>query len=397
MANPYFCYALAFMLALALYSLRWSALYPRLSGALIIFLVVTIALHLFGGIRFAKRGIARFYKLAPPTSRTAPVLITVCLYALWLLEFIYQGGIPLLLVLLKHPFDYRQFGIPTLHVLIVTFGSFYTVFLFHQWLSSRSRLILILYLANLAAAILIYNRGMFLFNLSASVFLFLMYKTRITLKNVAFGTIGVVVIFYLFGVMGNLRVTNEAHKSYSPDDFLNTGQATASFRNSFVPPEFFWAYIYSTSPLANVEENIRTNSPDTITGATFLQWFNSEVMWDFISKRLNAAIGVTRKEIATVPGPFNATTVYAGSFTYLGFAGLALMAIVILAIPLLYVRILPPPSPFFLTGLAILNTIFLFMIFDNTIRFSGVSFQIVYPILLHHSMQRLPWIKRAFL
>ncbi|MDQ2657418.1 MAG: hypothetical protein M3Y60_08340 [Bacteroidota bacterium] len=397
MANPYCCYALAFALALALYSLRWSALYPRLSWALVIFLIVTIALHFLGGIRFAKRGVASFYKLMPTTFRLAPVLIKVCLYALWILEFIYQGGIPLLLILFKHPFDYRQFGIPTLHVLIVTFGSFYTVFLFHQWLSNRSRLILILYMANLAAAILIYNRGMFLFNLSSSIFLFLMYKNKITVRHLAIGAIGTVVIFYLFGVMGNLRVTNEAHKSYSPDDFLDTGQATASFRNSFVPPEFFWAYIYSTSPLANLEENIRSNSPDSITWVTFPRWFNSEVLWDFISKRLNAAAGVTPEAVATVPGPFNATTVYAGSFAYLGFAGLALMAIVILAIPLLYVRILPPASPFFLTGLAILNTIFLFMIFDNTIRFSGVSFQIVYPILLHHSMRRIPLVKQAFL
>jgi hypothetical protein len=59
------------------------------------------------------------------------------------------------------------------------------------------------------------------------------------------------------------------------------------------------------------------------------------------------------------------------------------MAVVILSIPLFFNKILPATSVFYLTGLSILNTMFLFMVFDNTIRFTGLSFQIVYPVLLH--------------
>ncbi len=397
MTNPYFCYATAFAVALAMYPLGWSALYPRLSAALIIFLAVTIVLHILGGIIFARKGLAKFRKVVPRNSSSAPLWVTLCLYGLWLLEFLHAGGVPLLLVVFKHPFDYRQFGIPTLHVLIVTFSSFYTILLFHFWLSNRSKLILTLYIVNLAVAVLIYNRGMFLFNFSASVFLFLMQLRRFSPKHFAMGAVGLAFIFYLFGVMGNLRVTNEAHKSYSNDDFLNTGQATAAFKNSFIPKEFFWAYIYTTSPLANVEQNIRVNKPGSVTASALLQWFNNEIAWDFISKRINSATGLKRKDIATVPGPFNATTVYAGSYSYLGFAGLVAMASIILAIPVLYLRSLPAASPFFLTGLAILNSIFLFMIFDNTVRFSGVSFQLAYPVLLHYAQRWLPWINRIFL
>ena len=53
-------------------------------------------------------------------------------------------------------------------------------------------------------------------------------------------------------------------------------------------------------------------------------------------------------------------------------------------------------APFFLSGFVIINTIFLFMIFDNTLRFTGLSFQVVYPILLHAGMNRMGWI-RTFL
>ena len=98
----------------------------------------------------------------------------------------------------------------------------------------------------------------------------------------------------------------------------------------------------------------------------------------------------------TIPGPFNATTVYSGSYSYAGWWGVVLMMGVILMIPVLYTRLVPPASPFFLSGLVIINTIFLFMIFDNTLRFTGLSFQVVYPILLHAGMNRMGWI-RTFL
>jgi hypothetical protein len=84
-----------------------------------------------------------------------------------------------------------------------------------------------------------------------------------------------------------------------------------------------------------------------------------------------------------IQGPFNASSIYSRSFSYLGWPGLLLMALLIVVVPLVFYKTLPPTSPFFLTGLCILNTMFLFMVFENTIRFTGLSFQLVYPILLH--------------
>jgi hypothetical protein len=177
---------------------------------------------------------------------------------------------------------------------------------------------------------------------------------------------------------------------------LKTGAASKRFLASGIPPEFFWAYIYTTSPLANLQHNINVNAPHRPTGSSAVQWFNNEILFDFISKRINGFTGQTRELQKTIPGPFNASTVYSGSYSYLGWVGLMLMAIFVLALPLVFIRILAESSPFFLTAFALLNTIFLFMIFENTIRFTGLGFQMVYPFLLNAGIRRWPSLKRIF-
>jgi hypothetical protein len=65
-------------------------------------------------------------------------------------------------------------------------------------------------------------------------------------------------------------------------------------------------------------------------------------------------------------------------------------------IPFLLIKVVPTHSPFFLTTVGLLCTIFMFAVYDNTIRFTGLSFQLVYPVLLHVACERLPWVKKIF-
>lgn len=395
MVNPYFCYSIAFAIALAMYPLGWSELYPPLSFSLLNFLILSVLLHILAGIAIFKRDWFRVDWT--PVENKGVWAVTAFLYLLWMAEFIYGGGIPIIQILLRKPYDYKTFGIPTLHVFIVTFSSFYTILLFQQYLKKRSARLLFLSSINLLPAILIYNRGMFLFNLAACIFLFILYREHIKFRHIAIAIAGGLLIAYLFGVMGSLRVSNESRIPYSNEGFLQTGKASTSFRESAIPEEFFWAYVYTTSPIANLQQNISLNNPEHLNLASIVHWFNNEVIPDFISKRINAAAGAEKEKIQTIPGPFNATTVYAGSFSYCGWWGILLMTFIILVVPLLYVYTVPPDSPFFLSGLAIINTMFLFMAFDNTLRFTGLSFQIVYPILLNIGMTRINWIKKVFL
>lgn len=106
---------------------------------------------------FSKKGfITR--SSTPDSQQKNAVNITLVIYALWVAEFVYAGGVPLIQILLTRSYDYKTFGIPTLHVFVVTFSSFYTIFLFQQYLGNRSVRVLLLFIINLSAALLIYNR-----------------------------------------------------------------------------------------------------------------------------------------------------------------------------------------------------------------------------------------------
>lgn len=393
MVNPHFCYATGFVVALAMYTLRWSTLYPQLSRPVIVFLVLTIALHAAAGILLMNKQMRVVTRVAEKVGEERAIWVTIFLYVLWLAEFVYAGGVPLFEIMFKRPYDYKTFGIPTLHVFIVTFGSFYTIFLFAHYLETRSRRLLFLFLFNLIPALLIFNRGMFLFNVAACACLFLIKQRRVTLRYLCLGVAGILVVSYLFGVMGNLRVSNESRAPYSNEGFLVTGGATERFLKSSMPQEFFWTYIYATSPLANFQQNINVSDDED---TSFLRWFVNEVLPDFLSKRINAYAGLEPETTKTIRGPFNAATVYSGSFSYAGWWGIVLMAIIIMLLPIVYCWMIPLASPFFLSGFTILSAIYLFMIFDNTLRFTGFSLQLIYPIMLSIACRRVRWIKAIF-
>lgn len=395
MINPYSSLGAGLAFALLAYTLGWSELYPPLFIATLLFLTLNIVALV--GMSFAVyRRKAIVFSALSDTGQFYPIATTLFIYLLWSIEFFHAGGIPLLKILFNLPYDYRTFGVPTLHVFVVTFSSFYTILLFHLYRSTRSRMVLTLYLINLAAALLIYNRGMLLFNLTASASIYLVEKQKLAVREVLGGLVVVMAVLYAFGALGTLRVSREAKTHYSNSHFLLIGRASDEFRTSIIPSEYFWAYVYLSSPIANLQTNINRTSEMNVTSENIFDWFNNEIMPDFLSKRINQAWSITPKDDHRIPGPFNATSVFSKSFSYLGWTGLILMSTVIFLIPVIFFFILPKSSPFFLTGLGILNTMFIFMVFDNTIRFTGLSFQLVYPILFHLVSRRVPIIKKIF-
>ncbi len=393
--NPYFSYVFSFSMALIAYSLGWSELYPPLSLSLLLFLIGTLAVHLYIGTKVWRFRSIEFRPIL--LERDAPpIIITTCLYILWTCEFIYEGGIPLIKILFGQEYNYRLFGIPSLHVFNVTFASFYTVYLFNVYLSRPRKLILALCMINLFAAILIYSRAMFMFNLAGCFFLLVSSTVKVNKLLYAALPLVALALLCLFGALGTMRVSREAGESYDRNLFLDIGKATPTFRESLVPKEFFWTYIYVTSPLANLQHNIDTHSGHEVTWQSIAGMVNNEILMDFISKRINQITGSTRKSERTIPGPFNVSTAYSRAFSYCGWIGMIIMGLVILLTPWIYMKLLPAHSLFFSTGFAILCTMFLFLAYDNTIRFTGLSFQLVYPVLLDYACKRSARVKNFF-
>ena len=139
--NPYTIYFISFTFGLLLYAFHWSGYFPPLEPPLLTFLCISFCVCLSIAWFIYKKN-RPFITIAPTPATKQIATITLINYILWMIEFIYAGGIPLLFILFGKSFNYRTFGVPTLHVFVVTFSSFYTSYLFHAFLASRKRIIL---------------------------------------------------------------------------------------------------------------------------------------------------------------------------------------------------------------------------------------------------------------
>ncbi|MEP6513798.1 MAG: hypothetical protein ABJA79_08005 [Parafilimonas sp.] len=294
----------------------------------------------------------------------------------YLIECAYMGVIPVLAILKGAHYDYTTFGIPTFHVILVTFSSFWAVFVFHNYISQKKKHLLLCYIVCLSPAILIFNRGMFLLNLASSFFVLFM-AVKNAKKLILKAAIFLIALLFLFGVAGNIRATGGESIN---DIILSVGQASESFKKSIVPDEFFWSYLYLTTPLATVQETINAHPPSPFSLERLGAFINWEFLPDFIAKR-NIFFLQQQEHIDQVSYAFNVGTVYARSFAYFRWWGVIAMFFFIAAFNFLIILILPKKSIFFVTGISILNCLMLFNIFDNMFSFSGLSMQLFYPVL----------------
>jgi hypothetical protein len=392
--NPYLCYVVAFGVALGVYLLGWSDLYPPIGVSMLLFLIATFAGFLFAAYK-GKTSKQKSFQSPTGNDRWA-LRVTVLLYLGWLAEFVYEGGVPLIKIIFAIPYDYRLFGIPSFHVFMVTFTSYYTLYLFHTYLTSRSRLILILYIINLAAALLIYSRAMLILNLAGSLFIYLSFSKGITMRQLGWVAVSTILLFYLFGVLGSLRVSRIAGQPYNNENFMAIGNATETFRSSAIPKEFFWSYIYISSPLANLQQNINLDPSEEVTPRRITEMINSEILPDFVSKRTNAVFNLHTPVDSRIPGPFNVSTVYSRSYSYAGWTGMCIMAAFLAGFPIIFSLLVPPDSRFFLSGWCLLCTMYFFSMYDNTFRFTGLSFQLFFPIVLHWLDGKAKRLSRVF-
>jgi oligosaccharide repeat unit polymerase len=372
--NPYIVYSVAFMLVMLLYPLHWSLLYPDLSFSLICFLSITIVFYLIVGLVFHKANYFSYRDISFSDKNiwiwTAVILIS------YVIEFAYMHVVPIIAISTGADYEYTSFGVPTFHVVVVTFNSFWAVFIFHNYTSTKRRALLVPYILCLIPSILIFNRGMFLLIIASTLFVVLMSAKKLG-KLLFKISVLLLIILFLFGILGNIRVTG----GFSANDaILGLGHASKQFSKAPVPNEFFWAYLYTTSSLANLQETVNVHHNLGFSMGKVALFINSEIFPDFISKR-NANLFRHIEPIDQISETFTVGTVYARSYAYFGWWGMAVMFLYIITFNMVVIFTLVKQSIFFVTGIAILNCIMLFNIFDNMFTFSGLVLQLTYPIL----------------
>jgi hypothetical protein len=296
-------------------------------------------------------------------------------------EFVYNKGVPIFMLLSGDKYDYREFGVPTFHVFLVTFGSFLSVYIFHLLCSEFSKIKLLYFFMSILPSVLIINRGMLMIVLTSCLFVYLMSMRRMSLAKFAGVLSTTAIVLYLFGIMGNIRLTQG--QRISSEVILELSEASDSFNESIIPNPYIWSYIYISSPAANLQNTIN-KAPNS--DFDFIAFLNFEIVPDFISKRLANVFDLERKFPILIAPWLTVATIYAPAYMYMGWAGIIMMFCFFTVTTVLYVAIVKKTSRYHVTGVAILSTLVLYNTFDNMYYFSGLNLQLVYPIIF--SMMR---------
>ncbi|MQR01324.1 hypothetical protein [Glaciimonas soli] len=368
MKNPFIIYIGIFFFVIVTYQLGWSSIYPGLSLDILMFFAFTFFLSFTLSLIFS-RNIKNIKNYNPGR---LPKWIFPLLLFLLIIDIAYTGVVPLWMVINRYEYSYLTFGIPTLHVAIITFSGAFATIRFADYLYSHKSRYLFEAIVPIVFDILIVNRGAVLITLVTFAFVLIIKRGKLGLKRTSIALVIALTVLYGFGLLGNIRS--------GAGGIEEIGQPTPEFSDSEVPKSYFWTYIYLTSPLANFE---KTLSDSTKINGSAMEFVTSEMTPDFISKRIFSLANIDdRIPIIQISPSLNASGLFARSYAYLGWFGPIFMfsffSLFIIGY-LLAIR----KSAYSVPALALLNTLIVFSIFDNMIAFTGMSLQLLWPLIIN--------------
>lgn len=229
---------------------------------------------------------------------------------------------------------------------------------------------------SLAGPLLCMNRGLIMIMLFAASFMFLL-RYRIKVKFIITAIIFLLLTLYLFGVSGNFRINDSSGES-----FLHTGGATDEFRNSIIPKEYFWSYIYMVTPIGNLQNAININKTLKEDENGYESLIAHEILPSFIGKRLNVK-SRNGRDYLVVPA-LNVGTMYFGACISKGIEGMAIVFLVMIFYCIFMLKTVSNKCIFYIPMLCILSSMIFFSIFSNMVVFMGLLPQLAIIFFLRH-------------
>lgn len=379
--NPYFQYGASWTIVVFLYLLDWSYKYPKLSVSLMFFLLATCMLTLVLAYKTHKQKKFSYNSLKTPDDYYSWIMNkTKWIYFLLCLEFVAFKGVPLYLYMkgMTDTRAYMEFGIPILH--IVVFNSVMLLFYFSSYCffsAGGVNHFIKPMVINFLAPILFMSRGTCVYMLFGMFLIYLMSgknAMKTLLKLIPFA----ILALYMFGIMGNLRIGD-------PDGKLikQWGGATETFDKSGVPSEFFWSYVYITSPLGNLQNAVDQYKLIDRPSTGVLPLVVNEILPMFISKRVDLP-DLTNRDYYYVDPTMVVGSTYFDPFLTWGWGGMILVFLCILFYITLMERLIPSDSPFRVPLYVVLANLAFFSLFDNMLVFMGLFPQLVLIFLFRN-------------
>lgn len=381
--NPYYIYILSFSFVIILNALKWSDFLIELSDSLIVFFAVTFLISFFLGQNL-KRHRSNVYEPSKEFSKAD----TKRVHFIWvgfLLEFLYARQIPLLQFGLGiSDGQFAHFGgIPTFHVIIVTYSVYYSCVYFYKLLSFYSHRRLLIFLSiSLLPPLLMINRGMLFAEIISCLFIFLLSIKTFNRRYRAYTCLIILISLFSFAYLGKMKIgddeDNRAIIAYT--------QPTEKFEQTRLPALILWPYIYASSPISNLELCVSTYKPiysekNFIAGCLFP---------DFISNRIFVERDAYVEPPLITP-VFNVSSMYAGAYVAYGWIGMIILFfynILILTISLLCTS--RRSNENYTVLYSLVCTVMALNTFFNMWTFSAISFPIIWAYL-DNIIKRIKW------
>ncbi len=371
--NPFLVFSFTFLSAIFLYELKLSDLYiTSHSNVVFYFLIISFISFLIGLIYhytiFRKNSfLSRSYNNTYLKDYSFYILLLG-----FILECIDNQSIPIVAIFSGQEYDYTQFGIKTFHVFYMAYLSASAVVNMQRFLFSKNKQFLKTPILAILITILIVNRGaMILLLLPMILMSVVMFRRRLKFIHIVLFAFLWLFIVLVFGYLGDKRLQASGYED--PQAIFNIGKADEVF--SYVPSGFFWTYLYSTSPLAN----LALQSEDNISRGEFGDLLVVSAYPDFISKYTNPDI-FQHYDFEKITPELNVGTGFMASYIVLGVHGVLFLFFwfFILNSFFIYFR----PGEYSISICATLASISSLMIFSNMLIFSSCFLQLIFIMYL---------------
>lgn len=375
--NPFTLYSLTWLLVLSTYNLGWGTLYPKLSWEYQLFFALTITFSTLIGYVTYKKQIFRYRPLRRIRVKLCRKVI-ILLLILFLIEIYFSGGIPILSYLRNAgDIKYTEFGLPFIHVIVVNGSMVCLWYSFYAIKSTAEKSIKKNCIFNIILSflpfVLMFNRGGMLYCIAGCILLQLMAATNLK-KHLALIGVFITFVLYIFGVLGNIRTDISDTKNL----ILEFGQATDEFKNSPIPKEFFWSYIYISSPLATAQNTANYYEGKELKDDAITKFILFELTPEIISKRIKPT-GFEADPPKLIAPMFTVGSVYARSHTSIGWAGPITLYLFFIFFIIVTIGFIPKKSDFYILGIVAVCLVTIFNLFDNMFIFMGL---IPVPLIL---------------
>lgn len=367
---------MSFGLAIFVYLWGWSDLYPKLSAKLLLFFLLSF-------IAFSVAG----YKLNPgkfiDLKTEMPLyyfndLMFLIIIFLGLLNILLMGYLPVL----DTSHNYLDYGIHVIDPLFNTLSIFFSVFYFQNYLTGKNKRFIFYVVIILILQMLIFRRSTIIWIVLSSVYLFIIYKQKIRLIVVLLGILCIPVLSYCFGLYGNER--SNLSKSY----VINDLGASDVFKSSGISHNNYMTYLYVSSPLANLQQNIDKTEVDSEkkSAKDFILFC---IVPESITMRFQKIMVLVTPECKLITPDLIVGTFLMTAFYTFGWSGMSLMILFLCLIILLCKIVISRYSIFATTTLCILCCTVSLLTFSNFLNKLDVLLMLfIFPVFFHKVYSR---------